>query len=112
MMSASPRGNATSQIAGIFVNVTGDLSGSHIRTASHLQRTSTAVEFGGAVAEHVAVVHGTSGVQHFVIWTNEDAASSIPAKVTARNGAVAALACVANWNMWSNPAANQPLAEH
>jgi hypothetical protein len=29
---------------------------SHIRTASHLQRTSIAVEFGGAVAEHIAVV--------------------------------------------------------
>lgn len=27
---------------------------SHIRTASHLQRTSIAVEFGGAVAEHIA----------------------------------------------------------
>ena len=37
-------------ITGIFVNITGYLSGSHIRTASHLQRTSIAVEFGGAVA--------------------------------------------------------------
>jgi hypothetical protein len=34
---------------------------SHIRTASHLQRTSIAVEFGGAVAEHIAVVHGAGG---------------------------------------------------
>ena len=36
---------------------------------------------------------------------------SVPAKVTARKGAVIALACVANWNMWSNPAANQPAEE-
>jgi hypothetical protein len=28
-----------------------------------------------------------------------------------REGAVIALACVANWNMWSNPAANQPAEE-
>jgi hypothetical protein len=27
---------------------------SHIRTASHLKSTSIAVEFGGAVAEHIA----------------------------------------------------------
>ena len=90
------------------MNITGYLSGSRIRTASHLQRTSIAIEFGGAVAEHVAVVYGAGGVQHFVIWTNVDAAPSVPAKVTARKGAVIALACVANWNMWSNPAANQP----
>jgi hypothetical protein len=44
-------------IAGIFVNITGYLPGSHIRAASHLQRTRIAVEFGCAVAEHVAVVH-------------------------------------------------------
>ena len=50
------------RIAGIFVDITGYLSGSHIRTASHLQRTSIAVEFGGTVAEHVAVVHGAGGV--------------------------------------------------
>ncbi|MGY3618119.1 hypothetical protein ACVJGD_004315 [Bradyrhizobium sp. USDA 10063] len=49
-------------IAGIFVDITGYLSGSHIRTASHLQRTRIAVEFGGAVAEHIAVVHGAGGV--------------------------------------------------
>jgi len=42
-------------IAGILVNITGHLSGSHIRTASHLQRAGIAVEFGGTVAEHVAV---------------------------------------------------------
>jgi hypothetical protein len=35
----------------------------------------------------------------------------VPAEVTARKGAVLALACVANWNMWSNPAANQPAEE-
>jgi len=93
------------------VDVTGYLSGSHIRTASHLQRTSIAIEFGGAVAEHVAVVYGAGGVQHFVIGTNVDAAPSVPAEVTARKGAVIALACVANWNMWSNPAANQPAEE-
>jgi hypothetical protein len=49
-------------IAGIFVNITGYLSGSHSRTASHLQRTRIAVEFGGAVAEHVAVVYPAGGV--------------------------------------------------
>jgi hypothetical protein len=32
-------------IAGIFVNITGYLSGSHIRTASHLQRAHIAVAF-------------------------------------------------------------------
>jgi hypothetical protein len=32
-------------IAGIFVNITGHLSGGHIRTASHLQRASIAVRF-------------------------------------------------------------------
>jgi hypothetical protein len=32
------------------------------------------VAFGGTVAEHVAVVHGAGGVQHFVVWTNVDAA--------------------------------------
>jgi hypothetical protein len=37
-------------VAGIFVNITGYLSGSHIGTASRLQRTHIAVEFGGAVA--------------------------------------------------------------
>jgi len=48
-------------IAGIFVNVTGHLPGSHIRTASHLHRTRITVELGGAVAEHVAVVHPAGG---------------------------------------------------
>src|SRR5271169_2867308 len=49
-------------ITGVFVNIAEYLSGSHIRTASHLQRTSIAVEFGGAVAERVAVVHSAGGV--------------------------------------------------
>ena|SRR5579872_6444536 len=49
-------------IAGILVNVTGYLSRSHVRTASHLQRTGIAVEFGSAVAERVAVVHRAGGV--------------------------------------------------
>src|SRR4029077_12372993 len=49
-------------IAGVFVNVTGHLSGSHIRTASRFECTGIAVEFGGAVAKHVAVVHGACGV--------------------------------------------------
>nr|WP_291695908.1 hypothetical protein [Bradyrhizobium sp.] len=49
-------------IAGVFVNVAGYLSSSHIRTASRFEYTSIAVEFGGAVAEHVAVVHGAGGV--------------------------------------------------
>jgi hypothetical protein len=31
-------------VAGIFVNITGHLSGGHIRTASHLQRTRIAVD--------------------------------------------------------------------
>lgn len=70
-------------IAGILVNVAGYLSGGHIWTASHLQRASIAVEFGGTVAEHVAVVHGAGGVQHLVVWTNVEAATLVPAEVTA-----------------------------
>lgn len=70
-------------IAGILVNITGHLSGSHIRTASHLQHASIAVEFGGTVAGHIAVVHGAGGVQNFVVWTNVDAAPFVPAEVTA-----------------------------
>lgn len=53
-------------IAGVLVNITGYLSGSHIRTALRLQRTSIAFEFGGAVAERVAVVHAAGGAKHFV----------------------------------------------
>ena len=49
-------------IAGIFMNVAGHLSGSHIRAALRFQRTGITVEFGGAVAEHVAVVHGAGGM--------------------------------------------------
>jgi hypothetical protein len=49
-------------IAGVFVNVTGYLSSSHIRAASCFECTDIAVEFGGAIAEHVAVVHGAGGV--------------------------------------------------
>jgi hypothetical protein len=49
-------------IAGILVNVTGYLPGSRVRTASRFQRTDIAVEFGSAVAEHVAIVHGAGGV--------------------------------------------------
>jgi len=48
--------------------ITGYLSGGHIRSASHLQRTYIAVESGGTVADHAAVVHGAGGVQHFVVW--------------------------------------------
>jgi len=49
-------------IAGVFVNVTGYLSSSHIRAASCFECTDIAVEFGGAIAEHVAVVHGAGGM--------------------------------------------------
>jgi hypothetical protein len=47
---------------------------------------------GGTVAEHVAVVPSAGGVQHFVVWTNVDAAMLVPAEVAAGKCAVIALA--------------------
>ena len=70
-------------IAAIFVNITRHLPGGYVRTALHLQRAGIAVKFRGTVSEHVAVVHRAGGVQHFVVWTNADAAPLIPAEVTA-----------------------------
>ena len=43
--------------------------------------TNIAVELGGSIAEHIAVMHSSSGAQHLVVWTDVDASSFVPAKV-------------------------------
>ena len=49
-------------ITGILVNIAGDLSCRHIWTALHLERTTIAVELGGAIPKHAALVQGPSGM--------------------------------------------------
>ena len=56
-------------------------------------------------------MHGSLVCSTLLFGQMETRVPSVPAKVTVRKGAVIALACVANWNMWSNPATNQPAEE-
>src|SRR4051812_23770116 len=72
---------ASRQVAGILVDVTGDLSCGHVGTALHLERADIAIELGSAIAQRVAVVNGSGGVQHLVARTDVDASSLVPAKV-------------------------------
>ena len=111
MAQARPASASSRHIAGIFMNIAGNLTGRAIGTALHLKCTDFAVELGCAIAKHVAVVHGAGGVQHLAAWADVNAAPPVPAKVSARECAVIALAGVTDRNMRRNPVANQPAEE-
>ena len=56
-------------------------------------------------------MHGTCRVERLIVRADIDASALIPAKVAAREGAVIALAGVADRNMGRDLAANQPTEE-
>ena len=70
-------------IAGIFMDIAGELSRRRVGRALHLERTDIAVELGGAITKHAAFVQGPRGMQHLVIWADVNAPSLVPAKVPA-----------------------------
>src|SRR3954467_7514000 len=49
-------------VAGIFMDIAGDLSHRHVRTALHLERADIAVELGGTIPKHAAFVQSPSGM--------------------------------------------------
>src|SRR5271154_4058631 len=67
-------------VAGIFMNIAGNLSRRAIGTALHLECTDFAVELGGAIAKRVAVVHGAGGVQHLTVRADINISPPVPAK--------------------------------
>jgi hypothetical protein len=72
---------ASRHVAGILMDIATHLPCRHVRAALQLQCTDIAVEFGGAITEHIAVMHGSGGVQHLVVRADVDASSPVPAKV-------------------------------
>src|SRR4029450_7701498 len=102
---------ATCQITRLLMDIARDLSGRYVGTASHLEHTGIALEFGGAIAKHVAVVQCAGRVQYFVVRTDIDASLPIPAKVAARECAVLTLTGITYWDMRRNPTADQPAEE-
>jgi len=77
-------------VAGIFMNIAGNLTRRAIGTALHLKCTDFAVELGCAIAKRLAVVHGAGGVQHLAAWADVNTSPPVPAKVSARECAVVA----------------------
>src|SRR5260370_14580705 len=99
------------RIAGVLVNVARDLSRRHVRTALHLEHADIAVELGGAIAKHVALMYGPGGVQHLVVRADVNTSLPIPAKVAARESTIVALAGIAYRDVRRDPTADQPAEE-
>ena len=64
------------------MNVTRDLSRRHIGATLHFERTEIAIELGGALSKHVAIVHPAVSMQHLIVGANVNAPPLVPAKVT------------------------------
>ena len=99
------------QIACVLVDVTRNLPRRGVGATLHFERADIAVELGSAIAKCVAIMHGTCRVERLIVRADIDASALIPAKVAAREGAVIALAGVADRNMGRDLAANQPTEE-
>ena len=70
-------------VAGIFMNITGNLSRRTIRTAPHLEGADIAIVLGCEIAQRFAFVHLAGGVQHLTIRANINTPPPIPAKISA-----------------------------
>ena len=90
------------------MDVAGNLPRRRVGATLHFERTDVAVEFGGAVAQCIAVGHSACGMQRLVVRTDIDASALVLAKVVAGEGAVISLAGITDRNKGRNPAANQP----
>ncbi len=71
-------------VAGIFMNITRNLSRRAFRTTLLLQGTDIAIVLGCEIAQRFAFVHLAGGVQHLTIRADINTAPPIPAKVAAR----------------------------
>jgi hypothetical protein len=67
--------------ASTLMNVAWDLSCRHVAAALHFERTDITIEFGGAIASHIAIVHPACGVQHLIVEADADLVNSHLAKV-------------------------------
>ena len=94
------------QIACVLVDVTRNLPRRGVGATLHFERADIAVELGSAIAKCVAIMHGTCRVERLIVRADIDASALIPAKVAAREGAVIALAGIADRNIgrdgWRN----------
>ncbi len=54
-------------VAGIFMNITGNLSRRALRATLHLEGTDIAIELGCEIAKRFAFVHLAGGVQHLTV---------------------------------------------
>src|SRR5271170_6795224 len=70
-------------VAGIFMNITGNLSRRALRTTLHLEGTDIAIVLGCEIAKRFAFVHPAGGVQHLPIRADVNTPPPVPAKVTA-----------------------------
>jgi hypothetical protein len=102
---------AASQVAGNLMDITRDPSCRHIGATLHFERTEVAIELGGAISKHIAIVHPASGVQHLIVGANVNALPPVPAKVTPWESTVVTLAGIANWDVRGDPTVNQPAKE-
>src|SRR5271169_1761455 len=71
-------------VAGILMNITGNLPRRTIRTTPHLEGTDIAIVLGCEIAKRFAFVHLAGGVQHLAVRADVKAPPAVPAKVAAR----------------------------
>src|SRR5271168_2199728 len=71
-------------VAGIFMNIAGNLSRRAFRTTLHLEGTDIAIVLGCEIAQRFAFMHRAAGMQHLTVRADINTSSPVPPKVAAR----------------------------
>ena len=104
-------GERVGDIAGILMQIAGNLPRRRVGATPQFESTDIAVGFGGAIAKRTAVDDRAGGVQQLSIWTDIDVALSIEDEVSAAEGAVRTRRLVPHRDVRGYLAIDQPLEQ-